>query len=86
MRLGTSLPPYEKAETASYVIYKQGDVIYAKNGETGAVEFSGTDAATIIQNAINAVENGRIFVKGISEPPGLTYKPGVSVWWDTPHH
>ncbi|RLI00646.1 hypothetical protein DRO31_08325 [Candidatus Bathyarchaeota archaeon] len=66
MRLGTSLPPYEKAETASYVIYKQGNVIYAKNGESGAVEFSGTDAATVIQQAIDHVADkggGKIFIR-----------------------
>ena len=82
MRLGTSLPPYEKAETASYVIYKQGNVIYAKNGETGAVEFSGTDAATVIQQAIDALTSGgKIFIKAgtYTLTNSLTLKPGVSI-------
>jgi len=49
----------------SYVIFKRGNVILAKNGETGEIEFSGTDAATVIQSAIDALgtQGGKIFVK-----------------------
>lgn len=49
---------------ASYIIFKDGDVVKAKNGETGVVEFSGTDAATVIQQTIDALTNeGKIFIK-----------------------
>jgi len=50
----------------SYVISKIGNKYYAKNGETGEIEFSGTDAATVIQSAIDAVEaqgGGKVFLK-----------------------
>jgi len=51
-------------ETASYIIFKVGDTIYAKNGTTGEIEFSGTDASQVIQSAINALSNGgKIFFK-----------------------
>jgi len=55
------------SETASYTIFKVGDTIYAKNGTTGEIEYSGTDASTVIQQAINAILSlggrGRIFIK-----------------------
>jgi len=47
-------------QSASYVIFKSGSTIYAKNGATGQIEFSGTDAATVIQAAINALTSGGI--------------------------
>ena len=48
----------------SYIIYKDGDLVKAKNGGTGVVEFSGVDAAEVIQQAINALKNGgKIFIK-----------------------
>ena len=48
-----TLEPGSFVETASYVIWTDGTTIYAKNGQTGEIEFSGTDATTVIQNAIN---------------------------------
>lgn len=64
MRSGSRIPPLEKAETADYVIFKKDNVIYAKNGETGAIEISGTDAQTVIQNAMgNLVQGDKIFIK-----------------------
>ncbi|MEM2534037.1 MAG: hypothetical protein QXK12_08465 [Candidatus Nezhaarchaeales archaeon] len=48
----------------SYLIFKVGNVIYAKNGLTGQIEFSGTDAGTVIQSVINALpDGGKIFFK-----------------------
>jgi len=48
-------------QAASYVIFIDSDdenKIKARNGATGQIEFSGTDAATTINNAINALSNG----------------------------
>jgi len=42
------------------------DITYAKNGRTGKIEFSDTDASNVIQNVIDEVYNnggGNIFVK-----------------------
>jgi len=41
---------------ASYIIFIGDDrKTYALNGKTGATEFSGTDASTVIQGVINIV-------------------------------
>jgi len=49
---------------ASYIIYKEDNTIYALNGTTGKVDYSGTNAATVIQSAISALTNGgKIFLK-----------------------
>jgi hypothetical protein len=51
-------------QSYSYVIWTDGTNYYAKNGRTGQIDFSGTDASTVIQNAIfNLPNGGRIFVK-----------------------
>jgi parallel beta-helix repeat protein len=57
--------PGSAVETASYIIFKDEEgIVYAKNGLTGEIDFSRTDASTVIQAAINALTNGgKIFVK-----------------------
>jgi hypothetical protein len=64
-------------EAASYIIFTDGVNVYAKNGLTGKIEFSGTDASAVINAAINALPNvsasefgesgtgkvGKIFIK-----------------------
>ena len=47
---------------ASYIIYKVDTEYKAKNGLTGKIDYSGTDASTVIQAAINGGK-GKIFVK-----------------------
>ncbi len=39
-------------DTVDYIIFKDGNVIKAKNGKTGKIEFKGTDAAEVIQQVI----------------------------------
>lgn len=51
-------------DAASYVIYQSDSSFHAKNGVTGEIDYSGKDAAVIIQEAINALNNGGIvFIK-----------------------
>ncbi|MBW2672003.1 MAG: hypothetical protein JRD89_01140 [Deltaproteobacteria bacterium] len=51
-------------QPASYIVFKEGSTIYAKNGTTGEIDFSGTDAATVMQAAIDALTSGGvIFIK-----------------------
>jgi len=51
-------------ETASYIIFIEDGVVKAKNGHNGEIDFSGSDAATVIQSAINALtRGGKIFIK-----------------------
>jgi hypothetical protein len=42
----------------SYVIYTDGTTVYAKNGYTGQIDYSGTDASTIINNVLNVCYSG----------------------------
>ena len=49
--------------SASYIIYIDGTTIKAVNGTTGVVDFSGSDAATVINNAIgNLSSGGNVFI------------------------
>lgn len=60
------IPDELKVVAPSYIIYKDGDIVKAKNGKTGAIEFSSTDATSVIQQAINALASiggGEIFVR-----------------------
>jgi len=49
---------------ASYTIWRDGDYYYAKNAY-GAIDYSGTDAASVIQSAISALmtRGGKVLVK-----------------------
>ena len=58
LALTTILEEGSLVDTTTYVIFTDGSTVYAKNGLSGAIEFSGTDAATVIQNVINALTNG----------------------------
>jgi hypothetical protein len=61
-----TIEPGSFTETASYVIWTDGTYVYAKNGVTGAIDFKGTDASTVIQSIIDALSTTRggiIFIK-----------------------
>jgi len=51
---------------ASYIIYRIGNVYYARNGRTGAIDYSGTDAKTVVQNALNALTSGRTWKERVA--------------------
>jgi hypothetical protein len=75
------LPPVTEA---SYIVYKEGDTYYTKNGRTGQVEFSSSNASEVIQYAINRVADeggGMVFIKAgvynIKSP--IAMKSGVSL-------
>ncbi|MGB9672068.1 MAG: right-handed parallel beta-helix repeat-containing protein [Candidatus Norongarragalinales archaeon] len=69
----------------SYVIFQEAGKVFAKNGKTGQIEFSGTDASAVIQAAINALTSGRtwkekVVVKGnftLTKQSGKTYAVGL---------
>jgi parallel beta-helix repeat protein len=74
--------PGSMVTEADYIIFTDGTNYYARNGNTGKIEFLGTDASTIIQNSINNLPNGgTIFIKngiyGLSNP--LQVKPNIKV-------
>ena len=53
----TALAPEQEASYIVFVDSADGNKIKAKNGTTGKIEYSGTDGATVIQSAINALPN-----------------------------
>jgi hypothetical protein len=59
--------PIAPAEEASYIVFVGSDGrYYAKNGLTEQIEYSGTDAYSVIQYALDKVANmggGRVFIK-----------------------
>jgi len=53
--------------SASYIIFTDGNKIYAKNGDTGNIEYIDTDISNLLQNVINTLYSnyggGKIFIK-----------------------
>jgi hypothetical protein len=59
-----TIEPNSFQTEASYVIFTDGTTIKARNGATGAIDYSGTNASAVIQSAINALTSGgKIFIK-----------------------
>lgn len=54
--------------TANYVVFKDGLSYYAQNGFTGAIDYKGADASSVIQSAISALKGGSIFIKRLADP------------------
>jgi hypothetical protein len=46
-----------------YIIWASGGTVNAQNGKTGKIDFSGTDSATVVQNAINASGVGLVVLQ-----------------------
>ena len=46
---------FAKYGAFDYIIFKDGDVVKAKNGRTGKIEFKDTDAASVIQSTLKAL-------------------------------
>ena len=59
------LHKYSGVQPYSYMIFKEGDTYYAKNGKTGEIKFEDDDASEVIQSAIDSLpeEGGKIFIK-----------------------
>jgi len=70
---------HKPEETASYIIWKEGDKIYAKDGHTGQIPFSGKDAATVIQSALNALASGRTWKEMIYLKGSFTISSSISI-------
>jgi len=51
-------------QPASYTIFLDGTTYKARNGTTGIIDFSGTNAMTVIQAVIDALTDGSIYIKG----------------------
>jgi hypothetical protein len=54
----------EPHASASYIIFNEGSVVNARNGNTGTIDYSGSDPAVVISDAIDALSNGgKILIK-----------------------
>jgi len=63
-----------------YIIYQgsEGDY-YAMSGENGEIMFQASDASTVVQNAVDSLERGSVYLKGFSKPSGVTIPENVSI-------
>lgn len=51
-------------DTVDYIIFKDGNVIKAKNGNSGVIEFSGNEISDVITDILNTTKgNVKIFIK-----------------------
>jgi len=79
--------------TYSYMVYQKDNTYYAKNGDTGDVEYSDTDASNVIQYAIDkTVESKRwgtvyladgvyVLSKTVTLYSGVGLKGTKAGWW-----
>lgn len=70
----------ETEQAASYIVWRDGDSYLAKNGTTSRIDFKGTNASDVIQDAANAI--------GAGNRSGLIYlKPayGTELTWTRPN-
>jgi len=61
----TVIEPGSMVSDSSYIIFPSGSSYYAKNGTTGAIDYSSTDAGVVIEYAITALgsQGGIIHLK-----------------------
>lgn len=62
----TTLSKWTAVDECDYLIFNAGSTTYAKNCETGAIDYSGTTDSTVIQSAADALTTGGkiVFVEG----------------------
>jgi len=60
-----TIRPNSLISEVSYIIFKDGNTIKARNGKTGQIQYSGTNAAAVIQNVFNTIKDngGLVFFK-----------------------
>lgn len=64
----TVIEPGSMADTSTYIIFKDAATTYAKNGTTGAIDFSSDSSYSVIQSCLNKFRNdslqgGSIYLK-----------------------
>jgi len=85
-----TIEPNSFQTEASYIIFTDGTMVYARNGTTGAIDYNGTDAATVINSVANALTSGGlILLKGgtysITSKVSLPYQ-GLILQGESPEH
>lgn len=75
--------PNEDVSGYSYMVYTDGSSYFMRNGSTGRIDFSSTNASAVINNAIgNMTYGGTVFVKAGNYSiiaPIILYGTGASV-------
>jgi len=74
----STIPP-ETQESYSYLIFKADSTIYARNGKTGAIDYSGTDASTVIQSALDALTRGRTWKEKVIAKGDYVFSGKISI-------
>ena len=77
----TIVMPGSMVEDASYVIFKDSsNVTFAKNGETGEIEFSSANSSSVFQSVNDALpQGGTVFVK--QDPDPWIYTDNQDSWY-----
>ncbi|MCX6821837.1 MAG: right-handed parallel beta-helix repeat-containing protein [Candidatus Aenigmarchaeota archaeon] len=79
--LKSVVEPGSMVTEASYVIFTDGAMIYARDGNTGEIVNSNTDASTVINWAINQLTNGgKIFIKAGTYELSSYINVGTNTW------
>jgi len=68
-----------KPTEAAYIIFRDGELVKAKNGLTGEIDFSGTDASTVIQRALDSLTPNRTWVEKVAVVGSFTLSSKIRV-------
>jgi hypothetical protein len=64
---------------ADYVIFRTGETFYSVDGHTGKTSYSGNNLTEVLQNTVDSLSEGFIWIKNIPMPTGITYKNYVTI-------
>jgi len=64
-RSPSAAPLTPVGEPYHYILFSSGAMIQARNGWTGQIDYSGTDAASVLQQAVNALTRNRNSIETI---------------------
>jgi hypothetical protein len=70
------------AEEYAYLVFKSGEYVFARNGETGDLEFFDKDVGAVVQRAIDARPNAAsnlIVLKELAMPAGVTLRANTVI-------
>jgi hypothetical protein len=65
------------AQPIDCVIFLDGNTYKSVSGNTGAVDYSGTVAREVVQQSINGLKRGTIWLKDMDRPLGLIMKDNI---------
>lgn len=76
--------------SASYIVFKNGSTYYMRNGTTGAVDWSSSNASAVINNAIGNASSvkGNVFIKSSTYnlTGSIVHKSNVGVYMEEGAH